>query len=327
MRFRQTLAYPNFAADDGGAGGGSDASGGNDNGDGAGSDGGAGAAGGSGAEQSLSLRAQLASALDVAEREPFVKWADGYTTDKDFAKAAVNMRTAFDSRVPIPKPDDKPEVIDKFWQKVGKPAEAKAYNYDWGNDAEGKPRQLDDGEVARFEGFKDYAYQHNFTQRQFEAGIKFLEEDTAKQETAFAARIASAQTDSVSRLKQDWGSDYDDNLAAATDAGVAFADNVDDWSSFVNLPLADGVRVGDHPTLLRMMAKIGRANGEDQRVRNMTASGESEDIKSQIAAIEDEALSKGSSTSAPEFHKRLQPLYEKLYPKKHSGQAGGFGGR
>jgi hypothetical protein len=315
-----------FFDKDGGSGGeGSGDSGGDPGGAGGGGDGG----NAGGAPGASSLRAQLAAGLDETERASFAKWADSYTTDKDFAKAAVSMRSNFDSRVPIPKPDDKPEVIDGFWQKVGKPKEAKEYAFDWGKDEEGKPRVLDDEMAGFFEGFKEHSHKVHKTKAQFEEDLKFYNDFEAKREASMKGKISAGLKAAETRLKQDWGPDYEDNLAFAQDAGADFADDEKEWTSFVNLQLADGVRIGDHPTLLRMMAKIGRANADDRRVRRMNDSGEAESIKAKIEEIENEALAKGKSTSSEEYHKRLQPLYEKLYPKKHAGAVTGvgFGGK
>lgn len=321
------MKLPYFYPEDGNGGSGNGDSGGDSGGTGDGGGGGSSVQGGadSGAQ---SLRAQLAAALDPTERESFVKWSDGYSTDKDFAKAAIHMRSAFDARVPIPKPDSKPEDVNAFWEKVGRPTESRGYSFDWGKDEKGEPLKLDDERTSDFEAWKEYAFQHNFTQPQFEAGIKFLNEREAKREALFKGKIIEAHKQAVTRLKEDWGPDFEANLDAAADAGVAFADNEQEWAAFVNLPLADGVRVGDHPTLLRAMAKIGRLTAEDQRVRTMHASGEADTVKSQIEALEQEAMQKGHSTAQEPYHSKLAALYQKLYPKKHSGQMGaGFGGR
>jgi hypothetical protein len=315
------LLKPEDGAGDGDAGGGADGGAG-----GGGNDGGNGGVNPNpGAAQSL--RSQLAAALPEADRDPFNKWAGGFATDTDFAKSALNLRSTYDNRVPIPKPDDKPEVIKGFWQKVGMPKEAKEYAYDFGKTEDGKPVALDDDETARFERFKEYAHEHNFTQSQFTAGVKFLEEDTAKQMTAVTAASNKATADSEKLLKSEWGPDFDDNLAFAEDAAVDFAGK-DEWTKLAELRLEGGMKVGSHPTLVKMLAKIGRMNGNDQRVRRMNETGEAEDIKAKIAEIEEEAFKAGQSTAEERWHKQLQPLYEKLYPTKHTNVMGGrgFGG-
>jgi hypothetical protein len=292
---------------------------------------GTGSGGGGGSEQALSLRAQMASQLGEEERGGFSKWADGYTTDKEFVLGAMNMRQQFDARVPVPGENAKPEEWDKYFQRVGKPPEAKAYAYDFGKDEKGAPRELPDGDRARFEAFKEHAHAHHYTQKQFEAGVKFLEADIAKQESEFVTQLERAQDDSIKHLKQEWGPDYDSNLAAATDGGVAFAPDEASWVEFVNLPLTGPngtqIKVGDHPTFLKAWAKVGRSVSEDQRVRDLRQSGEADNIQTQILAIEDEAIKANKSTASEPYASRLRTLYKKLTPNTpmNGSGRGGYG--
>jgi len=289
-------------------------------GEGAGGGEGAGDKGGEGGDKAaVSLREQLATTLPDTEREGFQKWASTYTDDTEFVRGAFNMRQQFDARVPVPGKDAKPEDYDKFFQKVGKPAAPKDYAFDWGKGEDGKPVQLPDSDAARFESFKEYAHQHHFTQGQFEAGIKFLNEDNAKQEAEFEAMLDREHENSLKAMKAEWGPDFEPNVQAALDGGLAYAPDEKAWTDFVNLPLAGGMLVGDHPTLLKTMAKVGRASAEDQRVRDLRSSGEAETIQAQIAAIENEAIKAGKSTSSEEYHNRLMPLYKKLEPKTFTG--------
>lgn len=312
---------------DGGAAGGE--AGGGDKGVGAGDQGGAAGgdkAAGGGDAKAVSLRASLASNFEGDDRNDFENWANQYTTDADWAKSAFSMRRQFDARVPVPKPDD-PKAMDKFFQRVGKPADPKAYTYDFGKDESGNPVQLDDGQRAQFEQFKEFAHKNHYTQAQFEQAIKFQTEMVGRQETEFDGRIKAARERSVDELREEWGPDFENNINAAVDGGILYAGDEQSWRSFVNLPLANGMLVGDHPTFLRTMAKVGRATGEDQRIRQMKSSGEAENVQTEIKRLEQEAYDKGMSTSQEPYHSQLDRLYKKLYPKKHTGGGMGFGAR
>lgn len=291
-------------------------------GEGAGGDKGAG-----GAEaRAASLRASLAANFEGDDRNDFENWANSYNTDADWAKSAFSMRRQFDARVPVPKPDDS-KAMDKFFQRVGKPADPKAYTYDFGKDESGKPVQLDDGQRAQFEQFKEFAHKNHYTQAQFEQAIKFQTEMVGRQETEFDGRIKAARERSVDELREEWGPDFENNINAAVDGGILYAGDEQSWRSFVNLPLANGMLVGDHPTFLRTMAKVGRATGEDQRIRQMKSSGEAESVQEEIRRIESEAEKAGESTASEKWHRQLAPLYAKLHPKKHTGGGMGFGAR
>lgn len=308
---------------DGGAGGGDSAAGGDKGG-------GEGAGGDKGTtqvvtNQNVSLRASVAQTLEGDERADFERWGGQYNTDTEFAKAIGSMRRQFDTRVPVPKPDDKPEAVSKYFERVGKPPEPKAYAYDFGKDEKGEPVKLSDKEAADFEGYKEYAHKHHFTQAQFKAGMDFLLERDRKDTVEFTGKVNEAHQRSVDQLREEWGADFDNNVNYAVEGGILYADDESSWRSFTELTLANGMKVGDHPTFVKTFAKIGRATSEDQMARNMRASGEAENVKQQIAAIEEEAMKAGELPSDEKWHRRLEPLYKKLYPKTHRGGSAGYG--
>jgi hypothetical protein len=280
--------------------------------------------------KALSVRAQLAQTLDEGERGDFEKWANQYPTDAEFAKAARNMRGEFDRRVPIPGEDAKPEDRAKFFQKLGMPKEPGEYSFDWGKDENDKPVELKDDELAQFEAFRKTAHEHNLTQRQFEAMIAtrnaHIEQDGIRAEEM----TGKLQDQTIETMKREWGLDYEDNLIAASEAGATFSDDPQAWSDFSNLKLQGGMKVGDHPTLLKVMARIGRSVEEDVRVNKMHSSGEATDVQAEISRLETEAYEKGSSPTQEPYHSKLTKLYEKLHPKTTTigkGHTGGFGVR
>lgn len=318
--------HPYFKPDDdagAGGGGGSDEQTGGQGGGGGDASGGGGGAPPPG---DLSLRARLAGALSEEERPAFQRWADSYTSDAEFARGAVTMRSQFDGRVPIPTETATPEQVDKFWQKLGKPAEAKAYAFDFGKNDDGTPVELDDDNASWLESYKEHAHKHHYTQAQFQSGVEFFQDLEGKRQEIAVQRNNRMIDETEAALKKEWGPDYDANILAATDAGVEYSGSEQEWLEFAEMPLANGMKVGAHPTLVKALAKVGRSIAEDQRVRNMHTSGEADDIKAQIATLEEEAYKAGSTPSQEPWHGRINTLYQKLYPKKHTVNTG-FGAR
>jgi hypothetical protein len=279
---------------------------------------GGGAGGGAGGEnggQSLSLRAQLAGQFeDANEKQGFESWANKYTTDKEWLKGLNNMRTTFDQKVTLPSGDSKPEDWDKFYQRIGKPATPKDYKYEWG---ESKP---DDATLARFEGFKEFAHKHHLTQPQVEALVKWNQETEGQMEGVLAEQVDAYQNKTIEFLRKEWGPDFEQNLEYASAAGQHLASDHKAFKAFSDMTILGkegGMRVGDHPAFLDVMAKVGRMFAEDTRALNMHNSGEAESIQQQIRTIEEEARKANKSTADREYHERLEPLYKKLYPAKH----------
>lgn len=276
-----------------------------------------------GGQEPPSLRAQLAERYpDEDARNDFVSWANRYTTDDDFAKSVFEMQKGWHSRVPVPGKDAKEEDWNKYFQRVGKPKEASKYEFDFGKTDDGKPIELDDDDRGFFEAYKEHSFKNHKTQKQFEEDIRFFQDFQNKQAEAMKGKAKTARDGVIQQMKSEMGSDFETNVQAAVEGGILYAPSEDDWTKFVNRPMADGTLVGDDPVFIKTMAKIGRSSGEDQRVRNMRASGEAENIQAEIARLESEAYEKGSRTTQEPYHSQLTALYAKLQPKRFSGYGG-----
>lgn len=270
-------------------------------------------------QQQLSLRAQLASQFEAPEdRTKFEEWANRHTTDKDFVKAVKSMRDTYDQRVPLPGADSKPEDWHKLYTRLGKPESKADYKIDFGEE------KLSDVELGQVEAFKEFAFERNFTQQQFEEGVKFQRQLEMQTLEALSAQVDSFQNKAAETLRKEWGPDFEANLEYAKAAGQQFADNYDEYKALMDMTILGkdgGMRVGDHPALMKVMTKVGRLFAEDARIRNMETSGETESLQAKIRAIEEEARKAGRSTAEREYHERLEPLYKKLYPAKHKVSA------
>src|SRR3546814_15836235 len=78
-------------------------------------------------------------------------------------------------------------------------------------------------------------------------------ESLAQQEKAAAERRAEAETS----LRREWGGDHERNLTFAQRAVRSFGD--DTFVDFLESQEVEGVKLGDHPHLVRAFAAIGRA--------------------------------------------------------------------
>jgi hypothetical protein len=259
--------------------------------------------------EAKSLRASMSELLGDTERPDFEKWSSGYTTDKDFAVAAVNLRKTYDARVPVPGKDAKPEEMAKYFSRVGMPKSPGDYKFDFGS------VEIGDHDKARFEEFRQYAFDNFYTQPQFEKAVGFYTDTNVKQTEVKLGMAEQFQKSTVDTLKKEWGVDYDENLMFARDAGSQFAGD-EEWKAFADTRLENGMFAGDHPTVMKMMAKIGRGINEDTRARMVMKGSEVEGYQAQIAAIEKEAFEKKSSTYQEPYASQLEVLYKKLYPGK-----------
>lgn len=99
---------------------------------------------------------------------------------------------------------DNPEVMNKFWNSIGRPEEASGYNIDLGQDNQYL-------HAESFEGFKKAAHEAGLTVSQAKKVIEF---DVSRHK-ALAAQNTNAAANAVSVLQKRWGKEYDGRMAGA----------------------------------------------------------------------------------------------------------------
>jgi len=170
------------------------------------------------------------------------------------------------------EPDTKPDysyVPEKFLNEDGEPdfeKLAKSYSAlekKLGNKAAQAPESIDeyeydfkDPEVVNNEEaqkFKEEALEHGLTKEQYQWLMGYFEQ---MNEANTKASIDYAEN----TLKEAWGDAYEDNLVNARKAYDVFADedmNIDE--------------IGNNPTIIKLLAKIGAEIGEDSNVNTKAA--------------------------------------------------------
>ena len=268
-------------------------------------------------------RSDMSHGLDQDIQDSFIKIADRYTSPAEFAKGVVDLRKSHDSRVSLPDDKTKDEDRHKFFVRLGKPNEAKEYAFNHAQDAP----ELNDVEVEAREGFREIAHRLHLTQPQVDGLVQWNDEQRKLGFDGFSKAAQSFADQTKDVLEKQWGPDFEKNIEAANAAKAEFGS--EGFEEFKNLRLSDGRIVGDHPALVDLLAKVGREleTDDERRVRNLHGTEQADDLQSQIDAIEQEAIEKGKSTADPEYHRRLQPLYEKLHGTKSMSPIRGFGGR
>ena len=114
-----------------------------------------------------------------------------------------------------------------------------------------------------------------------EAHRIFYEQAEQAQQTALE-RATAARAETETALRKEWGRDFEANVkwaeAAVQQFGVA---------PVLDLRLADGSLLGDHPVIVKAMAQIGRLNSEDPYMLAAAGQGTGkspEDRKAEIMA-------------------------------------------
>ena len=183
-----------------------------------------------------------------------------YTAPDAFAKAFKELRAAHDSRKPVKEdagdlPENAtPEQLSAWRKAKGVPDKPEDYEFEV---PEGK--ELADGEYDILMDFAKSMHEKNMPAETVK-GISswFLEyQDVVAQRNADAAYEARMATEE--KLRAEWGGDYKPNINLMSNVLQEHLGT--SASAFLSKPFADGSRLGDNETFIKLMADVARKVG------------------------------------------------------------------
>lgn len=178
--------------------------------------------------------------------------------------------------VKIPGKEASQEEWAQFYTKLGRPESSDKYEMP----KEGLPEGFEPNE-GRLTAMREAAHRVGLTAQQFAALARADAEYMETEKAAFGEKMTQTQQESIAGLKKEWGSAFDQNLDLAKRAVRHFGG--DDLVKEL-----DDSGMGNHPTLAKAMAKIGRMIAEDEIVgggRNQQFSRTPGEAKSQITQL------------------------------------------
>ena len=185
---------------------------------------------------STSLQGELASEPSLRNFDSVDKLAQSYV------HLVRKMGAPPENFVQIPKEG---ESWDGVYEALGRPSEPSGYNLD---DYEPTPGTLDD--------FRNHAHKMGLTQQQAEHLLNSSINEAQSAQQRNKDQLNDIEMEAQGQLNRDWpGKEYDRNMEYARRAFSQFA--TPELLSFV-----EDTRLGDHPEILKMMAKIGRSFSE-----------------------------------------------------------------
>lgn len=200
-------------------------------------------------------------------------------TDKSFEpiKDLTGLMTSFrdgqkmiGGSIRIPGKDAKPEEVDAFYSKLGRPAKPEEYQVTLPY-----PEYIQWNQ-ERIDGFKARAHKAGYSPKQVQEAIDWYGEAVAAD---FQAKKRSFE-EAIAALKTEWGGAFDRNLALAKKARDLYGGE-EAKAFFVDDPM------GNNPVLIRMLAKMAADLEEGDY---LGGPGEStgltpDDAKSKIAEV------------------------------------------
>lgn len=232
-----------------------------------------------------------------------------FTSPRDVVKSYASLQSRLGRSVVKPGPDASAEEVACYRRQLGVPENADGYDLRL---PEGLPESLRPDTAGE-------ALQQDFAAAMHEAGASnevvqkaldwyygSLGQSLEQQQKMGAERRAEAEAE----LRQDWGGDHQRNLAFAQRAVQEFGG--EELMSLLESQEADGMKLGDHPAVVRTFASIGRRVGEDTPLSGEPLTGENS-LQARIDNLHALQDSDPRRYATPGVQDELRQLYGKLY--------------
>ena len=240
-----------------------------------------------------------------------------YGTVGDLAKSHVHAQQMIGKdKLVMPSQSATDEEWREVYAKLGMPATSSEYKFDK-NAGLGEGMEVDENLLG---WFTDTAHQVGLNNNQMAKLVELWNENTAEITNMSAEGARQAQEQSALELRNEWGNAFDDNLNLSKTVLNQFY-NGKDSNEFLEIPLADGSKIGDNPSFIKMMSSIGsfirERIGEDsiKGLEGTTAKNPNQ-LQDELASLMDLGGPYGDKKH-PEhasYVRRVEELHEQLYP-------------
>ena len=239
--------------------------------------------------------------------QPTLSWKDSISEDyrndpsiekfteiDALAKSYINATKMIgQDKIVIPTKNSTQETWDEAYTKLGRPESADKYNFDVKSDVV----NMDENAIK---SFAEQSHKLGLNNKQAAGILDFYKNNM--EGTAQQAKIdtETAQSQSEQQLRQEWGRDFDGKVKQA---GALAKANIN--PEVLDMTLSNGIRLGDHPEIIKGFAKIADMMSEDKIVAT-----ESENVNT-VADIETEISTITNDTDGPYWNKQ-HPDHDKV---------------
>lgn len=191
------------------------------------------------------------------------EFAARLSSPQDAVKVALDLRKANSSMVRVPQQGATAEEVAKFHKAIGVPEKADGYQWDLGRE----PTEADQAVL----GAVSEVFHKNGVPASAAKAVSKAVADLAAAQLAEEERVAIQHRETAeAKLKQEWGGDSDRNWQVAKRAVEVFGGP--ELKSFLNDTMVNGAKLGDHPMMAKVFAKIGLRMGEGEFIGAVTES-------------------------------------------------------
>ena len=222
-----------------------------------------------------------------------------FTEIDALAKSYINATQMIGKdKVAVPNQNSTEEQWNEVFDKLGRPASADKYALDVKSDIV----PLNEGDVKQF---AENAHKLGLSNKQAQGVLEFYKNNMEGQAHQSKVDTETSQVQAEQELRKEWGRDFEVNVKRA---GALAKANMN--PDILDLELKNGMRVGDHPELIKGFAKIASMMSEDKIVSpESDSTNKSGDIESQISTITNNRQGPYWNKKHPDHDKSVQQVY------------------
>ena len=263
-------------------------------------------------EQATTETAQPTTPVATPAAQPTSSWKDSISEDfrndpsiekfteiDALAKSYINATKMIgQDKVAIPNNNSTDDQWSEVYAKLGRPESPEKYALDVNSEVV----NLDENAIK---SFAEQSHKLGLNNKQAQGILEFYKNNM--EGTAQQSKIdtETAQAQAEQQLRQEWGREFDTNIKKA---GALAKANMN--PEILDMQLKDGMRLGDHPEIIKGFAKIAGMMSEDKIVSTESENVSSNtDVETEISDIMNNKDGPYWNKSHPDHDKMVQQVY------------------
>ena len=222
-----------------------------------------------------------------------------FTEIDALAKSYINATKMIgQDKLVIPNNNSTDDQWNEVYSKLGRPESADKYELD----AKSETVPMEESAIK---SFAEQSHKLGLNNKQAQGILEFYKNNM--EGTAQQSKIdtETAQVQAEQQLRQEWGRDFEGKVKQA---GALAKANID--PDVLDMQLQNGIRLGDHPEIIKGFAKIASMMSEDKILSTESENvNTTKDLESEIAAIMNNRDGPYYNNSHPDHDKMVQQVY------------------
>ena len=222
-----------------------------------------------------------------------------FTEIDALAKSYINATQMIGKdKVAVPNKNSTEDQWNEVYDKLGRPESADKYSLN----AKSEIVPIDENAIKQF---AENAHQLGLNNKQAQGILEFYKNNMESMAQQAKVDTETAQAQSEQQLRQEWGREFDTNVKKA---GALAKANMN--PEILDMQLKDGMRLGDHPEIIKGFAKIAGMMSEDKIVSTESENVSSNtDVETEISDIMNNKDGPYWNKSHPDHDKMVQQDY------------------